>query len=107
MAAEFEGWAIVEVMGHRRLAGSVREVTIAGAPMLRIDIPRDPPATQYYGSAALFSVTPTTEEDAKRVAAATWPAPVSRYELPSGRSDDDSDDDEPGGNTTGDDDIEF
>jgi hypothetical protein len=33
------GWAIVEVFGHRRLAGRVSEVTIAGAKMLRVDVP--------------------------------------------------------------------
>lgn len=36
----FEGWAILELMGHRRLAGYVREVEVAGAGMLRLDIPR-------------------------------------------------------------------
>lgn len=33
----FEGWAIVELMGHRRLAGFVREVSMFGASMLRLD----------------------------------------------------------------------
>src|SRR5262245_4954119 len=36
----FEGWAVLELMGHRRLGGYLREVSIAGAGMLRIDIPR-------------------------------------------------------------------
>lgn len=36
----FEGWAILELMGHRRLAGYVREVELAGQGMLRLDIPR-------------------------------------------------------------------
>lgn len=35
----FEGWAILELMGHRRLAGHVRAVEIAGAGMLRLDVP--------------------------------------------------------------------
>lgn len=35
----FESWAILELMGHRRLAGYVREITLAGAGMLRIDVP--------------------------------------------------------------------
>lgn len=35
----FESWAVLELMGHRRLAGFVREVTIAGAGLLRIDVP--------------------------------------------------------------------
>jgi hypothetical protein len=35
----FESWAIVELMGHRRLGGYVRAVELAGAAMLRIDVP--------------------------------------------------------------------
>lgn len=32
-------FAIVEQMGHRRFAGVVEEVTVAGAPMLRVTVP--------------------------------------------------------------------
>lgn len=32
-------WAIVEVMGHRRYAGQVEQVTHVGVPMLRIHSP--------------------------------------------------------------------
>lgn len=37
----FEGWAILELMGHRRLGGYVSEATVAGAGFLRIDVPGD------------------------------------------------------------------
>lgn len=95
MATEFEGWAIVELMGHRKLAGYVREVSIAGAAMMRLDIPSDPPVTQYYGASALYCLTPTTEELAKRVAQASRPTPVHAYELPERTSaSEDEDDDE-------------
>lgn len=85
MAAEFEGWAIVELMGHRKLAGYVREVTLAGAAMLRLDIPSDPPVTQYYGASSLYCMTPTTEELARSAAQVSRPTPISRYELPAPR----------------------
>lgn len=78
----FRGWAILELMGHRKLAGHVSEVTIAGAAMLRLDVPSDPPVTQFYGGAAIYCITPTTEELARQVAAASRPTPISRYELP-------------------------
>lgn len=39
---QFEGWAIVELMGHRRLGAYVREAEIGGAAMLRLDIPEHP-----------------------------------------------------------------
>jgi hypothetical protein len=40
--AAFEGWAIVELMGHRRLGAYVRETELAGAAMLRLDVPEHP-----------------------------------------------------------------
>jgi hypothetical protein len=41
--AEFEGWAILELIGHRRLAGYVRPAQLAGAGLIRIDVPRGVP----------------------------------------------------------------
>lgn len=35
----YEGWTLVEQLGHKRLAGYVRSVEIAGAGMLRVDVP--------------------------------------------------------------------
>lgn len=35
----YEGWAIVELMGHRRIAGRVSQAEQYGTAMLRIDIP--------------------------------------------------------------------
>lgn len=37
--SHFEGWAILELMGHRRLAGYVSECEVAGTKLLRIDVP--------------------------------------------------------------------
>jgi hypothetical protein len=77
------GWTILELMGHRRLGGLVREDTLAGAKVLRVEIPDgDGFTTQFYGGGALYCVTPTTEELARAVAARNRPAPVHRWELP-------------------------
>jgi hypothetical protein len=95
-ADPFAGWAILELMGHRRLAGYVREVELAGTGLLRLDVPDptlqgvaldplDPEcwsATQFYSPAALYCLTPTTEDVARKVAAGSDPAPVKRWELP-------------------------
>jgi hypothetical protein len=102
------GWAILELMGHRKLGGFVSEETLAGAAFVRIDVPGperpddgDPfgektLATQFYSPAAVYCVTPTTEEVARALAAALQPAPVARYELApvaaSSRASDDVDD---------------
>jgi len=82
-------WAIVELMGHRRLAGRVTGVTVAGAPFLRIDVPSssdvgDPQlsATQLYAPAAVYAITPTTEEVVRRCR--VTPTPVQQWELRAG-----------------------
>lgn len=81
--ATFAEWAILELMGHRRLAGYVSEATIGGAALLRIDVPgeNDTKATQFYAPGAVYCITPTTEDVARSVAARNQPAPVSRWEL--------------------------
>lgn len=102
------GWAILELMGHRRLAGWLSEEEVAGAAFLRLDIPAVPDgvktcdecgaarafgcicepalgpleATQFYAPGALYCLTPTTEEIARGMAASLRPQPVHRWELP-------------------------
>lgn len=84
--AEFDGWAILELMGHRKLGGHVREVELAGAPFLRIDVPGDGEgdvvATQFYAPGAVYAITPTTEATARALARIAKPAPVTPWELP-------------------------
>ncbi|MGH2615672.1 MAG: hypothetical protein ACRDJC_10570 [Thermomicrobiales bacterium] len=82
----FEGWAILELMGHRRLGGRVSEATIAGGAFLRIDIPHPNQAgmftaSQFYSPGAVYAITPTTEEIACAIARGA-PQPVSRWDLP-------------------------
>lgn len=79
---KYAGWVILELMGHRRLSGFLSEQEIAGRAFLRLDIPSNPPATQFYGPEAVYCITPTTEEMACAVAAIGRVAPVQRWELP-------------------------
>lgn len=64
--APFRSWAILELMGHRRMAGLVSDVELFGSRMVRIDIPSAPPVTQYYGGASIYCLTPTDEETCRR-----------------------------------------
>jgi hypothetical protein len=78
------GWVILELMGHRVLAGWLSEQTIAGVAFLRIDVPTDgdvPEGTQIYAPSAVYCITPTTEDTARRMARGRRPAPVARWEL--------------------------
>jgi hypothetical protein len=79
-----EGWAILELMGHRRIAGIVSEATVAGGAFIRIDTPASEDtagATQFYSPAAIYAITPTTEEIARAVALNCAVQPVQRWEL--------------------------
>ena len=80
-----EMWAIVELMGHQRMAGLVTEVTVAGAGFLRIDVPATaatPAFTRMVSPSAIYAINPTTEDMAKRAAVAFQPKPVNEWELP-------------------------
>lgn len=99
-------WAIVEIMGHRRHAGVMAEVERFGARMLRVDVPGDGDdvaATHFYAGSALFSITPTDEATARRIAEHERPRPAARsswltYHQPEPEPidlEDEPDDDEP------------
>lgn len=81
-------WAILELMGHRRLGGKVTEEEHFGAKMCRIDIPQElvaddaPMVTQYYGGGAIYCMTPCSEAAARIAAKMSRPEPVHSWELP-------------------------
>lgn len=82
-ATPFAEWVILELMGHRRLAGYLTEQEIAGRGFLRLDVPAgdQPAATQLYNPTSVYCITPTTEDVARAVARGNRPAPVQRWEL--------------------------
>lgn len=82
----FEGWAIVEIMGHRRLAGFCTEANVSGTGLLRIDVYAGqktiPEFTQFYGGSSVFCLSPTTEVVCRSLMAAGYSRPIQAYELP-------------------------
>lgn len=79
----FDCWAILELMGHRRLAGWLTEKEVAGKGFLRLDVPGEDAAvaTQFYAPGAVYCITPTTEDVARAFARDNRPQPVTRWEL--------------------------
>lgn len=105
-APKFEAWGVVEVMGHNRAAGRITEEQLAGATMLRVDIPEgDGFRTVYYGSSAIFGVHVTDEERARAAAARTsppaWAWGINRPQLAAPADDDPIGDDEYDADTGG------
>jgi hypothetical protein len=80
----FEEWAVVELMGHQKIAGKVSEQSIAGGSMLRVDVPDVPGQagfTRYIGTAAIYAINPCSEDVARRAAAYHQVQPIRPYEL--------------------------
>lgn len=102
---KFTGWAIVEVMGHKKFAGFVSEQLIAGAALVRVDVPETQHETRnddysivatkgaytkLIGVASIYCITPCDEALARRAAQVLerWsePIPVSLPQLVAGPS---------------------
>lgn len=76
-------WAVVELMGHVRMAGLLTEEERFGAKLGRLDVPKgDGFVTTFFGGQSVYRITPCTEEAARAVAAHNQPSPVHTWELP-------------------------
>lgn len=94
---KFESWGLLELFGHQRIAGKLSEETIGGCHFIRIDVPEIPgteahgsypaypstPAyTRFFTQGAIYSMTPTSEVVARKMAASLRSVPVQAYEIP-------------------------
>lgn len=61
-APAFDGWAVVELLGHRVRYGRASEVTMFGEAFVKIEIPSEPPAVEYYSGKALYGIRPASED---------------------------------------------
>jgi hypothetical protein len=106
LAPGFDEWAVVELLGRRRLVGRVREAVFPSG-FLRIDEPDG--RTQFVNPDALYAMHPVTENVARTLAEEWCTEPINRWDLPDAwrvtpsaipghalDSDDDEDDDSEG-----------
>lgn len=57
----FDEWCVAELLGHRRVAGRVREVQLAGHGFLRLDEPGadgQPGRTQFIAPGSVYVLHP-------------------------------------------------
>lgn len=81
-APAFRAWALVEVMGHRKLAGEVSEQVIAGAGFIRVDVPEVPGAeafTSFFRPGSIYAITPVAEAVARHWCASHRERPIEVY----------------------------
>jgi hypothetical protein len=82
----FRQWCIVDVMGHKRLAGFVTEQVIAGHAFVRVDVfpgnAEKPTSTPLYNPSSLYGITPVTEDVARTFAMGCRADPVAEWEMP-------------------------
>lgn len=81
----FETWALIELMGHRRVVAKVSEQTIAGHGFIRLDEPandNNPARTQLVSPGAIYAMHPMTEDLAMAYASKWRSAPLSSWDLP-------------------------
>jgi hypothetical protein len=74
-------WAIVAIMGHQERTGRVSEEMVAGAPMLRVDIPLPDGtfSTRHLGAASIYEITYVSEDVARAVAAVRPAHPIQQW----------------------------
>lgn len=96
----FDNFCIVELFGHQKIVGRVTEQVVGGQPFVRVDVPlttKHPAFTRMFGSGAIYSITPVSEETALQAAEQIYVPPVTVYISPSrqieSRINDDDDDD--------------
>lgn len=81
---KFDQFALIEIFGHRRLAGRVTEQSIGGTNLLRVDVPATqshPAWTTFIGGSAIFSLSIASEDICRRHAEYLKCSPVMVYEI--------------------------
>ncbi len=81
---KFQIWGIVELFGHSKIAGELTEQNIAGANMLRVDVPEtesNPPFTRFLNHAAIYAINPTDKETATFVAKNLNNKPIDSWDI--------------------------
>lgn len=84
----FEGWALVELMGHRKRAGLCKDVGMIGTRLLRVDVPDATDlmkfTTEFYGGSAIYGMHPCDEATGRRLARNhTYDRAIEPYQEPS------------------------
>ncbi len=79
-----EQFAVVEMMGHRKIAGAIKQSELAPGALIRVDVFGADgliERTEHVGSSAIYDITICTEQAAKAAAIAHSPQPSFAYDI--------------------------
>ncbi|HEY8560459.1 MAG TPA: hypothetical protein VIL74_08785 [Pyrinomonadaceae bacterium] len=82
---KLQEYAVVEMMGHRKIVGKITESDIGLSSLLRVDVLNREGGfdrTEYIGQGSIYCLTIVTEEAAKAAAANNSPAPTWAWNIP-------------------------
>lgn len=82
---KFDAWGLLELFGHQRLAGRLSEQTIGGCHFIRIDVPAVGEVqeyTRFFTQGAIYGMTMTSEDVARRLAAGLRARPIQAWDMP-------------------------
>ena len=82
---KLQEFAVVEMMGHRKIVGKITESDIGLSSLLRVDVLNREGGfdrTEYIGQGSIYCLTIVTEEAAKAAAASNSPAPTWAWNIP-------------------------
>lgn len=85
-----EQFAVVEMMGHRMIAGAIKQSELAPGALIRVDVfgsNGDVERTEHVGSSAIYDITICSEQTAKAAAIANSPQPSFAYDIMKPRPD--------------------
>lgn len=75
-------WSVVELFGHKMIAGLAMKDESFGGPMLRVDIPAVdgvPAFTEFYNLTAIYGLHPVSEQVARATAEQVRHTPILVY----------------------------
>jgi len=79
-----EFWAIVELMGHQRLAGRVGPSPLCPGTLIRVEVPaagEQAGYTKLVSQSAIYAITATDEKTALAIVTYDKPQPISEWSI--------------------------
>ncbi len=79
-----EQFAVVEMMGHRKIAGRIMQSELAPGALIRVDVfgaTGEIERTEHVGSSAIYDITICSEQTAKAAAIAHNPQPSFAFDI--------------------------